>query len=83
MQNEVTDLIAKTHGTRPVGRTDREYSGLKSHNHYTFSLSFCILQDVKPGLGGQILVKLHNICMTWTDTFPLWILTLLICELQP
>ena len=43
MQNEVTDLIAKTHGTRPVGRTDREYGGLKSHNHYTFSLSFCIL----------------------------------------
>ena len=38
---------------------------------------------MKTRLGVQILLKLHNIHMTWTDAFPLWILTLLICELEP
>ena len=29
MQNEVSALIAETHGTHPVGRTDKECDGLE------------------------------------------------------
>lgn len=71
MQNEVTGLIAETHGAHPVGRTDKECDGLKKGIITTPSISHFILQDVKTGLGVQILLKLHNIHMTSTDAFPL------------